>query len=837
MSLVIWLPLNKDLRNNGTSNISITNNGATINDNGKIGKCYYFNGSSQYLQFSESLSNLYCGDFSWALWAKPTDDTRGILISEYSSTGASNVALELLANRSIRVYWNGSPDWNTGKSIPLNTWSHIAVTRHVNTLTVYVNGEQVAIKSDATLANRTSSSKIRIGDDYRGGTSVSYMGYLNDVRIYDHCLSPKEIKEIASGLVLHYKLDDPYTEATTNLHTSEDSLSSTCYNGAINKYSYGTTTDMYKTTGTFQGKFCTKVYMGTSGNSAYPYVYLSNIYVSNGTNSPEYKTISFDYFGTIGDKLIPYKLGSGTATCDWTNDVSGTKSGTGTNSVNISVVPGIWNHITMTLHGTTDADAQWGYIRIGSAAHTSDTSNYWLFANMQIELKDHATPYTSSSRTETIVRDSSGYGYNGIITGDLTINNNTGRYSKCTNFDGNSYVTGPNFAVSMIQSASFWLFVPSTIPITGIVFLDRSSKIAFGYWSGNKIIIACTTACKSVYSNSCLVTNAWNHICIVRPTDSTEPTLYINGVLQTNDGTSDCWGGSSTEFTIGRRTTSTAYPFTGKINDFRLYSTILSEDDAKDIYNKAAFIDKANNTINFEEVECYPNITMNQDYGIKSKTWVPGLSSYTQSNCTCTLTDDGYRIYRTPNVKNQSNGGSNSMWGGFVLDNTNNRFNLQKGHTYVLQFEVKGQSSNAASDIYWTNLVGWGGGGLDAAPSNIVTDNPVVADFNSSDWQTVSYKWTISDDVYKVCTSSYSSFVQGNTYLSYKGFKFGFGYINTGSLGTDLYIRNIRIFDITTNQNTQIFKSGVIKTISFVEEDINTKISLGGLLSNQLIEK
>ena len=115
----------------------------------------------------------------------------------------------------------------------------------------YINGE-LKHTYTGTLSNRTSTSKIRIGDDYRGGTSVSYMGYMNDWRLYDHCLSAAEVKEISQGLVLHYKLDDTYAETTTNLYSG--TFSNTCYNGATSKYGYGTNTDIYKTTGNFPQK-------------------------------------------------------------------------------------------------------------------------------------------------------------------------------------------------------------------------------------------------------------------------------------------------------------------------------------------------------------------------------------------------------------------------------------------------------------------------------------------------------------------------------------------------------------------------------------------------------
>lgn len=211
------------------------------------------------------------------------------------------------------------------------------------------------------------------------------------------------------------------------------------------------------------------------------------------------------------------------------------------------------------------------------------------------------------------------------------------------------------------------------------------------------------------------------------------------------------------------------------------------------------------------------------EYSLRKKTWGYGLSSYTQSNCSCTLTDNGYRIYRTPNVNPTDNG--STMWGGLVIKPFNIADNiLQKGHRYVLMFHVKGKSSNSVVDTYWSNNVGWGGGGLDPKP--IINRNTMNLPSNFNGETDVVYDFTINDDIYKVCTSSYSSFVAGNTYLSYNGFKFGFQYTNTGEWGTDLYITNIRMYDITNyTSSVNLAKSGILSISALTEIDGTARIN------------
>ena len=624
MSLQVWLPLTKDLRNQGLNGISVTSTGTiTLNDSGKLGKCYKTSNTGFIdLKYAGTQINTgsisLCGWFKFnkselaATWSSYSFDSShpyptgnlignnsygGVGLIWYTNSLASGAAFtSLYVACSIRSTANGARITNVA-TIPFDTWVHLALVFNKTTkaLELWMNGE---LKVTNTMLDfddaRSDSLKLNYSAVWGGnGPSYNIPFYVNDVRIYDHALSQMEIKQLSQGLVLHYTLSDDYIEATTNLITSEDCLSSTCYNASTSKYSYGTSTDIYKTVTTYDGRKGTKVYMGTNGNACYPYVYVSNMYTSDGTNQPAYKTLSFDYYGTIGNYLGPYPLGSGNGTATYKitcagNEITGTYTGFGF----FPVTPNKWNHIEVTFHGITAANSEWGYIRIGNAAHTSNTSNFWFFANMQLEVKDHATGYAGvgGTRTPTIVYDNSGFCNNGTIFGALTITSNTPKYTISTQFNGTDNAIQTPDLTTLITDKNYTIacwFYKTAIG-------TKSYQTIYGGPSGFEL-----EARNGGGTDPQLVAwnwgkpiaayefNKWNHFVFVH--SDSDCKIYLNGEY-ISTGTAKATNPSGNYF-VGAWNASTSQNYEGLMSDFRIYATALSPTDVKSLYQNCATID------------------------------------------------------------------------------------------------------------------------------------------------------------------------------------------------------------------------------------------------------
>ncbi len=617
MALQVWLPLDGTLNNNGLSNLIFENLGAsntTVSTTGKIGSCYQNNAFTAGGMRSNTTIDLGINQsmFCWVNFTtlNSSSSLGGSLVSQHRYVNNTGMGLTIKYVSSTTGYLsvntgNGSSrTYNTYCATTLmnaGTWYHVGYTYDGAQIKLYVNG--VCEKTQAYTGMSVPADYLVVfcwSMNAASGNAVqstyNLNGKLNDVRIYDHCLTPSEVKEISQGLVLHYQFDDTYSEITTNLYSG--TFSNTCYNGATNKYSYGTTTDIYKTIGNFQGKESVKVYMGTAGLSAYPYIYFDAF----NTAGTAVHTLSFDYYPTSQTSIVPYSY-NGSYNISYITSNGAHDSKTNVNSIVIPVITNQWNHVAITMqkYDTTDTSRGNGYIRIGSASHTSTTSDYWLFANIQVEAKNHETGYAAPGTTRSNVQiyDSSGYGHNGTIINNPILNTPSPRYRACMHFDaknqkvqcgvlntaafGNSY----SFAwwAKMVSNGPMHWGFSDGIRLNG---LYSGTLWNTGDSSNNPLYNPGTTT-----QVTAPTTQTWHHF--VMTGNGTKCYVYKDGVLWAEAKTYKAISGTQI-FINGWAANDTNYASDNySISDFHIYATALSADDVKKLYETSMIIDSAGN--------------------------------------------------------------------------------------------------------------------------------------------------------------------------------------------------------------------------------------------------
>ncbi len=140
-------------------------------------------------------------------WANWSGAALGTLISDYNDT--LGYELRVTSDGTLQVLTNtGRITSSTpGKILP-NQWTHIAFTYENDTVTLYVNGLSVGSDTGNTITQTNNS--LFIGRSQSGGNF--FQGKLDEVRIWDHSLSPDEIR---SGMTK--KLNENHPNYTTHL--------------------------------------------------------------------------------------------------------------------------------------------------------------------------------------------------------------------------------------------------------------------------------------------------------------------------------------------------------------------------------------------------------------------------------------------------------------------------------------------------------------------------------------------------------------------------------------------------------------------------------------------
>lgn len=208
MSLVVWLPLNGTLENKGISNAKVTNNGATIDTDGKIGYCYSFAGTTSSYMTASNVS-IPATTWSAAAWVYPTVSSASAYqwIFGINGSTAGNFKFGICTYKDKLGVRTSNSTYTVSDTHSLNKWYHICVTYNNKLLKIYIDGILKYTNTSVTASSSTNNFYIGI----RGGMAGAFHGKINDIRVYNNCISPAEVKEIAQGLVLHYKLDDMST--------------------------------------------------------------------------------------------------------------------------------------------------------------------------------------------------------------------------------------------------------------------------------------------------------------------------------------------------------------------------------------------------------------------------------------------------------------------------------------------------------------------------------------------------------------------------------------------------------------------------------------------------
>lgn len=547
--LSVWLPLNGDLRNQGLSNITATNNGATVDNNGKIGKCYSFDGNDDFISIScPDLYNTFSGGsqpFSIAFWVYHADTTRAIIFGDYGLSKTIGFNVELTTGHQVRFYWNGTPDkvFNVNASVGINTWTHIIITYDGDEICIYKNGVQQSDKYSGTLATKSKTSGVfYLGRDYRTGATV-LNGKLNDFRIYDHCLSPRECKQVSTALVLHYPLN-------RGGFGVDNLLVNTDFSGVSKKYTLKS---------------------GSEGGFWFP--------PTSWERNTEY-TVSCRLRGNANMNL--YLISS-----------SGNYSLSWVNRVDLSTTD--YRFFSITFTSRSDRDVSNLYICTRYGTSNSSVGDWFEIApnSLKFEKGSTATPwvpapsddlYSSMGLDNNIEYDVSGYNHNGTKNGVFTYDSDTPKYNTSTIFNGSDNCIKFPFNDFCTNGDVFTMNIWWKKTELG----SKNFETLIGGPSGFEMDTRAGSAqALSLYMTSTrggtlyspFNMNEWYMITLVN--DGTNELYYVNGVLIKTIEKKNMPTGN---YYVGAWHTEAKQNFQGNMSDFRIYKTALSAEDVYNLY-------------------------------------------------------------------------------------------------------------------------------------------------------------------------------------------------------------------------------------------------------------
>lgn len=613
MGLQIWIPLTGTLDNYGLMDVNVTSRSLEYSTSGgKINKqaASFIGDCKQYVSIIDAPK--YQDNFSWACWFKLdkyNESTWSFIMSQGREYGLADYGFNIAVNNTTYPtlyihagkYGDSNTVINSGVTILLNTWYHVVTTVKNGNISIYLNGslvKQQSLVGTKEIGYVSATGGLVIGKMshlYTSETShFPTNGLITDVRVYDHTLSKKEIKELSLGKVMHLPMNDIYNWKVSNIYTGTQSSTSWC------KLTYNFKTDIFKDYG-----FDTALKM-------------EPLKTSDGVT----KFMAYSYLLSVAD--------GGAGSLDATKTYAVSMYAYNSPDCNASLrlhleQAAMWTKTHMSTTGQHLIDNtkgevvhMWGilkpnqttgkvYIMFYPNPNQIDvfTTGYQLFAGITIYESDTVVPPRPFD-FDSIVYDMSGYGNHGIIEDvvypSITDNSIVHDYSYKFSGDSSVKVTGlSNLGNVYEASVSFWCKIS-----------DRNNykPIFFNWTNGIWLSMCCENSAIWGYfkrfgessryfrygSKDDIQLDTWYHI--VYTANNGVEKFYLNGThVATNDvSAKDPYFVFGDQVWIGSKYASTWKGDTnGCISDVRVYVTELSATDISTLYNTRFILDSGCN--------------------------------------------------------------------------------------------------------------------------------------------------------------------------------------------------------------------------------------------------
>jgi len=506
---------------------------------------------------------------------------------------------------NLSFYWYSSGSYSaTGNTvIPLNTWTHIAVSISSGAIKLFVNGVLQTITGTSTLTNQTGTyNYLQIGSFYTGGSGYGYFGNISNLRfisgtaLYTTDFTPPTTQLTA---VTNTSLLTCQTNQPINNNVFLDSSSS---NLAITRAGNTTQGSLNPYGGNWSVETGNGVYLTVPSNAAlrltgaftieawiYPTTVSNNIIVGSdaGANS--------DFFG-ITTNRIQIGIANGTYPT-WAT----------------SFVPNTWYHVALTrssgflrafVNGTqltlasgsannTGQMLQTAALFIGRYGYTvSQAPFYGNISNLRI-LKDTAlytasftpptAPLTAITNTSLLTCQSNRFVDNSLnnftITG--TQNPKAQRFSPFSPilstptsysnyFNGTNNLNVPNNSAFAYGTGDFtieaWVYHTNSGSYAGYSY-GGNSGLVLRRTDSNTLEISQDGVASIAISSGTIASNQWVHVAGTRSGSTVR--LFIDGVLNATVTYSGNFS-PTTGGTIGSIINVAGFYMTGYISNLRI---------------------------------------------------------------------------------------------------------------------------------------------------------------------------------------------------------------------------------------------------------------------------